>query len=211
MLCHLGCCCCCCSNLSIRFPPTKLRLYISSLNNCFVPVWNTSTDHYQSQLQTLKSLHQVTLRYWKKVFITSSFLFSIYPGPLIVFHSFSSPDSFSLPGPSMCNGFHTEELFFFFLRAERGINVCQRRQMAVQGVTCQDPAVHRPLHGAMDVTQQRETSPQRNVENETGVGSEDGGRWGAGAQCFSDCCWYPDVSHRQIKWVSGYQLEEIML
>lgn len=48
--------------------------------------------------------------------------------------------------------------------------------MAVQGVTCQDPAVHRPLHGAMDVTQQRETSPQRNVENETGVGSEDGGR-----------------------------------
>ncbi len=41
--------------------------------------------------------------------------------------------------------------------------------MAVQGVTCQDPAVGWPLHGAMDVTQQQETSPWRNVGNERGA------------------------------------------
>lgn len=46
--------------------------------------------------------------------------------------------------------------------------------MAVQGVTCQDPAVHWPLHGAMDVTQQQETSPRRNVVN--------GGVWGGGSE-----------------------------
>ncbi len=44
--------------------------------------------------------------------------------------------------------------------------------MAVQGVTCQDPAARQPLHGAIDVTQQQETSPQRNVENE-GLGGDE--------------------------------------
>lgn len=47
--------------------------------------------------------------------------------------------------------------------------------MAVQGVTCHDPAVRWPLHGAMEVTQQQETSPRRNVGNERGWGSEDEG------------------------------------
>lgn len=44
--------------------------------------------------------------------------------------------------------------------------------MAVQGVTCQDPAVCWPLHRAMDVTQQQETSPRRNVGNEMGGGDQ---------------------------------------
>lgn len=47
--------------------------------------------------------------------------------------------------------------------------------MAVQGVTCQDPAVRWPLHGTMDVTQQQETSPPRNVGNEGGGSEDEGG------------------------------------
>lgn len=79
--------------------------------------------------------------------------------------------------------------------------------MAVRGVTCQDPAVRWPLHGPMDVTQQQETSPRRNVGNERGGGgSEDEGGEGL-EQSASVTVVVPRRESQADKWVSGYQPE----
>lgn len=74
--------------------------------------------------------------------------------------------TFQTPGHFLWKRFQLEKLFS---RAERGINVFQQRQMVVWGVTCQNPAVRWPLHRAMAVTQQQETSPWRNVWNDRGA------------------------------------------
>lgn len=132
---------------------------------------------------------------------------------LIVFHSFSPPDSFSLPGPSMCNGFHTEELFFFY---EQSVGLMfasggkwPSRELPVRTLQCAGLSTGRwMLHN----------SRRRHLG---GMWEMRGGRiraWrrrGARAECFSDCCgtqtwvtgtWNGSVATNPMKSWSSYTM-----
>lgn len=113
--------------------------------------------------------------------------------------------SFFLPGPALCNSFHSVEIFFFTSRVWD-----KWRQMVVQGVTCHDPAACWPLTGRWMLR----TSRRRHLGGMWEGKSEDGG--GEGLELSASLtAVVPDVSHWQLngwvdtnlnKWLFNYSV-----